>query len=70
MAYRVIRRFTDSNDNSKDASGQLHIYEVGDIYPVSPYQGAQTKARLAQLTNPDGPNDNFNGPVIKIEEGD
>jgi len=69
MPYKVIRRFTDSNEKSRNADGRLHVYDIGDTYPVSPYQGAQTKARLNELLDESGPNNNFNGPVIEFDEG-
>lgn len=73
MAYKVIRNFTDANEASADEDGKLHLYHAGDEYPYKPYNGAQTKDRLAELMTKDGPNDNFNGPIIMAvddEEGD
>lgn len=64
MSYKVIQAFTDSNPNSADGNGNLHVYRVNDTYPFQPYSGAATKERLAQLLNSTGPNDNFNNPVI------
>lgn len=71
MAYKVIRDFTDGNENSADDNGNLHVYHVGDVYPYQIYAGSQTGQRLDQLSSTDGPNENFDGPVIeKVEEGD
>ena len=63
--YKVIQDFTDSNEKSADANGDLHVYRAGDAYPFQPYAGAQTADRIALLTTYDGPNDDFDGPVIE-----
>ncbi|WP_353486067.1 hypothetical protein [Apilactobacillus xinyiensis] len=60
MSFKVIRDFVDSNSNSGN-----HIYRKGDEYPYKQYAGAQVKDRLTELTKEDGPNDNFDGPVIE-----
>lgn len=60
MTYKVLKDFTDANESSKE-----HVYHVGDTYPYAQYVGSTTKARIAELTNPKGPNSSFNGPVIE-----
>lgn len=67
MTYTVIRNFTDSNPKSAK-NGKMHVYHVGDKYPFKNYAGSVTKARISELTNPDGPNDNFDGPVIEEDK--
>lgn len=71
MSYKVIQDFTDTNPNSADNKGNLHVYRKGDDYPSLPqsYNGAKTQDRLAQLLNPTGPNDYFDSPVIaKVDD--
>lgn len=51
MRYVVAKAFTDSNSNSADKDGNLHIYWEGDAYPCRPYAGAQTKLRLKELVD-------------------
>lgn len=65
MPFKVIRDFTDANENANN-----HVYRAGDIYPYQTYAGAQTKDRLEELMNEDGPNNNFDGPLIKEIEDD
>lgn len=67
MTYTVIRNFTDANPKSAE-NGKLHVYRTGDKYPFKSYAGSFTKARISELTNPDGPNDNFDGPVIEEDK--
>ena len=51
MTYLVTKAFTDGNANSADENGDKHIYWEGDTYPYKQYAGAQTKLRLAELTD-------------------
>ena len=47
--YKVIKAFTDKNENSTDENGNKHIYYEGDLYPFSRYAGATVQARLDEL---------------------
>ena len=54
MAYKVLTDFKDKETE--------HVYKAGDKYPD---KGRALKARVAELTKTDGPNDSFKGPVIE-----